>query len=85
VFMQVLDPEAFGGVGAFKRLLDHLADAANASRPRLEGERVRLPGERGLQRYRDAVTKGVALYPTILPALRTWADKYRVALPRQSN
>jgi LDH2 family malate/lactate/ureidoglycolate dehydrogenase len=65
--------------------MDHLAGAAHASRPRLEGEPVRLPGERGLQRYREAVANGVALYPAILPALQTWADKYGVAPPRPST
>jgi L-lactate dehydrogenase len=85
VFIQVLDPEAFGGLAAFRRQMDHLADAAHASRPRLEGEQVRLPGERGLQRYREAVANGIALYPTILPALQTWADKYGVAPPRPSS
>jgi L-lactate dehydrogenase len=85
VFIQVLDPEAFGGLAAFRRQMDHLADAAHASRPRLEGEQVRLPGERGLQRYREAVANGVALYPAILPALQTWADKYGVAPPRPSS
>jgi L-lactate dehydrogenase len=31
VFIQVLDPEAFGGLPAFKRQMDHLAPAASAS------------------------------------------------------
>lgn len=81
VFIQVLDPEAFGGLPAFKRQMDHLADAAHASRPRAGGERVRLPGERGLQRHREALTDGVALYPAILPALEPWAKKYDVTSP----
>ena len=70
---------------AFKRQMDHLADAAHASKPRAGGERVRLPGERGLQRYREAVANGVALYPAILPALEPWAQKYGVAPPLPSN
>ena len=81
VFIQVLDPEAFGGLAAFKRQMDHVAGAARASQPRAGGEQVRVPGERGLQRYRQAVADGVALYPAILPALRPWADKYGVKLP----
>jgi hypothetical protein len=31
------------------------------------------------------VANGIALYPTILPALQTWADKYGVAPPRPSS
>ena len=81
VFIQALDPEAFGGLPAFKRQMDHLADAAHASQPRAGGDGVRLPGERGLQRRRDAIAHGVALYPAILPSLEPWAQKYQVARP----
>jgi L-lactate dehydrogenase len=42
---------------------------------------VRLPGERGLQRFREQTAHGVALYPTIMPALAVWAEKYGVPLP----
>ncbi|MGH8851320.1 MAG: Ldh family oxidoreductase [Casimicrobiaceae bacterium] len=85
VFIQVLDPEAFGGLAAFKRQMDHVAAAAHASTPRRDGERVRLPGEHGLQRYRRQLAQGVSLYPSILPALRPWAEKYGVAVPAASN
>jgi LDH2 family malate/lactate/ureidoglycolate dehydrogenase len=81
VFVQVLDPEAFGGLAAFKRQMDALADAAHNSKPRPGVDRVRLPGERGLQRYREQTAHGVALYPTIMPALAVWAQKYGVAVP----
>ena len=80
-FVQVLDPEAFGGLAAFKRQMDFLADAAHRSKPRPGGERVRLPGEAGMRRYRDQREHGVALYPTIMPALVPWAEKLGVALP----
>ncbi len=81
VFVQVLDPEAFGGLAAFKRQMDALADAAHSSKPRPGVDRVRLPGERGLQRFREQTAHGVALYPTIMPALAVWAKKYGVPLP----
>ena len=81
VFVQVLDPEAFGGLAAFKRQMDALADAAHSSKPRPGVDRVRLPGERGLQRFREQTAHGVALYPTIMPALAVWAEKYGVPLP----
>jgi LDH2 family malate/lactate/ureidoglycolate dehydrogenase len=80
-FVQVLDPEAFGGLAAFRRQLDFLADAAHGSKPRPGVERVRLPGEAGMRRYREQRAQGVALYPTIMPALAPWAEKLGVALP----
>jgi LDH2 family malate/lactate/ureidoglycolate dehydrogenase len=81
VFVQVFDPDAFGGLQAFKRQMDFVADAARKSKPRAGIDRVRLPGERGLQRYREQLAGGVTLYPTILPALAPWAQKYGVAMP----
>ncbi len=83
VFVQVLDPEAFGGIEAFRRQMDFMADAARNTRPRPGVERVRLPGEGGLRRYREQKEKGVALYPAIMPALLPWAAKLRVPPPRQ--
>jgi LDH2 family malate/lactate/ureidoglycolate dehydrogenase len=80
-FVQVLDPEAFGGLAAFRRQLDFLADAAHGSKPRPGVECVRLPGEAGMRRYREQRAQGVALYPTIMPALAPWAEKLGVALP----
>ena len=80
-FVQAIDPEAFGGLAEFRRQMDFVADAARKSTPRPGGEPVRLPGERGMQRRRDQLANGVALYPTIVPALRPWAQRYGVALP----
>lgn len=81
VFVQVVDPESFGGLAAFRRQLDFVADAARRSQPRRSGDPVRLPGERGLQRYREGLARGVPLYPTILPALAPWAQKYGLTAP----
>lgn len=81
VFVQVLDPEAFGGLDAFKRQMDFLVTAAHDTPVRSGAQPVRLPGERGLQRYREQLAKGVALYPSIMPTLAPWAEKLRVALP----
>jgi L-lactate dehydrogenase len=81
VFVQVLDPAAFGGLDAFRRQMDHLVAAAHASPPRPGVERVRLPGEAGLARLREQRAHGVALYPTIMPALTSWAERFAVSLP----
>jgi L-lactate dehydrogenase len=82
VWIQVIDPEAFGGLEAFVRQLDFIAGAAHHAKPRRDDEPVRLPGERALRHYREALARGVALYPTILPALAPWSQKYGVAPPR---
>jgi len=81
VFVQVLDPEAFGGLAAFKRQMDHVVRACHDATPRAGVERVRLPGEAGMRRLRDQREHGVALYPSIMPALAPWAAKLGVAVP----
>jgi L-lactate dehydrogenase len=84
VFVQVLDPAAFGGLTAFKRQMDHVVAAAHDSKPRPGTARVRLPGEAGMARLKEQRDKGVALYPTIMPALVPWAQKLGVAVPKSS-
>lgn len=81
VFVQVLDPEAFSGLAAFKRQMDHMVESAHESKPRPGVERVRLPGEAGMRRLREQRARGVALYPTIMPALEPWAVKLGVPTP----
>lgn len=81
VFLQVIDPRAFAGLAAFTRQTAEVARQCHASRPTRAGAAVRTPGERGLalaQRQRET---GVALYPTILPALEPWAAKLGIAMP----
>lgn len=81
VFVQALDPEAFGGLAAFVRQMDFLVESARSNPVRAGAEAVRLPGERGFQRYREQSANGVALYPTIMPKLLPWAEKFGVTLP----
>jgi LDH2 family malate/lactate/ureidoglycolate dehydrogenase len=81
-FVQVLDPEAFAGLGAFVRQTGHTASACRASTPAPGVERVRLPGEGALARKRRALEHGATLYPGILDSLAPWAEKLGVARPK---
>jgi L-lactate dehydrogenase len=81
VFVQVLDPQAFGGRDAFVRQTGWVAQACRAATPRPGGPPVRLPGERGLALMRRQLAQGVALHPTILPALAPWSQRYGVPMP----
>jgi len=81
VFAQVLDPAAFGGRDEYLRQMDWLAEACRSAAPRPGGPPVRLPGERGMKRYREQAAQGVALYPSIMPALAGVAAKLGVPLP----
>ncbi|MDB5956042.1 Ldh family oxidoreductase [Ramlibacter sp.] len=81
VFVQIMDPEAFGGRGDFVRQMDEVARQCHASRPAQPGRPVRLPGERGFQLAEEQRASGVTLHPGIMEALLPWAEKLRVQLP----
>ena len=81
VFLQVIDPEAFAGIDAFRRQMDHMVEASHASRPRPGVDRVRLPGERGMGLLREQSRDGARLRGSIMPALAMWAQKLGVPVP----
>src|SRR5262245_59611644 len=81
VFVQVIDPAAFGGLAAFRRETGWTTAACRASPPVPGVDAVRLPGQRGLERKRRALAEGVVLYPGIMTALVPWAEKMRVTPP----
>jgi L-lactate dehydrogenase len=81
VFVQVIDPAAFGGRDAFTRQTGWLAQACRTTAPRPGVERVRLPGDQALARKRAALADGVVLHPGVLDALKPWAEKFGVAVP----
>jgi LDH2 family malate/lactate/ureidoglycolate dehydrogenase len=81
VCVQVFEPALFGGREDFVRQTSQVAKACRATLPLPGVERVRMPGESGLRRRREQLDKGVALYPSILPALAPWAERFGVAPP----
>ena len=81
VWLQMIDPDAFGGSADFTRQMQWVADACHASPPVDAARPVRLPGEAGLQRRRAALRDGVALNGEILAALAPWAQRLGVAMP----
>jgi len=81
VFVQILDPEAFGGAKDFHRQMDWVARACVDNPPRKGFDRVRLPGQRGLARRAQQLQDGVELEASILPALAPWTEKLRIATP----
>ena len=85
VFVQAIDPAAFGGLTAFARQAEWIAQACRNNPARASGDAVRLPGERGLARRRDQIAQGVALQADILPALAPWSTKLSVPMPRPLN
>ena len=83
VFVQVMDPAAFGGIEGYTRQMDWLVGACHAATPRPGVERVRLPGENGMKRHREQRANGIALFPAIMPSLQPWAETLGVAAPAE--
>jgi L-lactate dehydrogenase len=81
VFLQVLDPDAFGGREAFVREAAYLAELCRTTPVAPGRPPVRLPGEGALSRRRHHLRSGVPLPPTAMPALEPWAAKYGVPVP----
>jgi LDH2 family malate/lactate/ureidoglycolate dehydrogenase len=81
VFLQLIDPQAFGGREAFRRETEKLAAICRETPVAPGAPPVRLPGERALRRRADQLRGGVELFPTVFPALRPWAERLGVALP----
>lgn len=81
VFLQILDPAAFGGADLFLRETTWLADTCRSNPTRPGDPPVRLPGGRALQLRAEQLQHGIALYPAILPALTPWSEKLGVSLP----
>lgn len=69
IFVQVIDPDAFGGREGFIAESGWLGEACRANPPRPGVERVRLPGEHAMASLRHARADGVPLRPAILDGL----------------
>lgn len=80
-FIQIIDPEAFGGRSAFLREIDALKDWLTATPPRPGSDGVRIPGQRAFAARREQLEKGVALHPSIRPHVEPVAESYGLRFP----
>jgi LDH2 family malate/lactate/ureidoglycolate dehydrogenase len=81
IFLQVIDPAAFGGQAAFTRQTGWLVDACRANPPLPGGPAVRVPGEQALMRQRLALSAGVALSHSVVQALQPLVEGAGLAWP----
>lgn len=83
VFLQLIDPDAFGGRDAFAREIQYVVDLCHDAPVASGNPPVRLPGEGALARRRLQIREGIDLYENIMPALVPWAERFGVALPQR--
>lgn len=69
VFLQVIDPAAFGGGEAFIAETTWLAEACRDNPPRPGVRKVRVPGEQAMVLQRTARAQGVPLPAVAMDAL----------------
>ncbi len=83
VWIQVIDPDAFGSRAGFEREASAIAAQCRASRPRPGVDAVRIPGTRAWHLRRQQLQEGVSLHPLIMPKLEPWAARLGVSMPRR--
>jgi LDH2 family malate/lactate/ureidoglycolate dehydrogenase len=81
VFLQIINPDGFGGREAFLRESGFLAQSCRETPVPAGKPPVRLPGQAALARRAAQLAHGVELHPTIMPALVPWTGTLRVAVP----
>ncbi|WP_108663803.1 Ldh family oxidoreductase [Acuticoccus kandeliae] len=78
IFVQVIDPEAFGGRDNFLRQSTFMAEACRATPPGPGVTQVRVPGDSAAGHRRAALSKGVPVSAEVLAGLVTWAEELGV-------
>lgn len=81
VFLQIIDPGAFGSLADFKREINAMRDLCENSRVKEGDDPVRVPGKRAWLKRKKQLAEGVELYPTIMEDLKPWAEKLGVEVP----
>lgn len=81
VFVQVLDPNAFGGRDRFIAEADDLVRAIRSSRVRPADPDVRAPGDRALRSKARQLAEGIALRASVVGDLERLATRYQCDFP----
>jgi LDH2 family malate/lactate/ureidoglycolate dehydrogenase len=81
VFLQIIEPERFGGRANFLRETSFFADSCRETPVSPGNPPVRLPGQAALLRRKEQLANGVLLHLTILPMLGPWATSLGIQLP----
>jgi L-lactate dehydrogenase len=81
VYMQIIDPSAFGGLDAFKRETSYIANSCRTAAAGPGQPPIRMPGERALRLRAQQLDQGIRLHRGILPLIEDWAENFSVTMP----
>ncbi|WP_226662824.1 Ldh family oxidoreductase [Microbulbifer aggregans] len=80
VFLQIIDPNAFGSKNDFLRQTSALLQLWESAEGD-DGDAVRVPGKRAWELRRTQLAGGVQLYPSVEEDLRALAHEYGLTFP----
>ncbi|MGY8958378.1 MAG: Ldh family oxidoreductase [Alphaproteobacteria bacterium] len=83
LFLQVMNPAAFGGLDAFKRETGYFAGLCRETPPLSPDAPVRMPGDRAYEHYVRQSREGVDLHPEIMARIQPLLEKYQITAPTQ--
>lgn len=81
IYLQVIDPDAFGGGEAFRREMSWVAEACRNNKPRSGAGPVRVPGDQALRMLEQSRLQGIAVPAPVLSSLAAHAGKLSVTVP----
>lgn len=81
VFLQIIDPNAFGGNTLFEKEMQYFKNKCEATPVRPGDPPVRLPGQRALKRREEQLKNGIVLNQAIVNSLEELASKYALSCP----
>ena len=79
-FVQVIDPEAFAGLKAFKDEMTFLYEQCINNPPINENNKVRMPGQHALLRRQKSLKEGFELSKETMIALKSISEKFEIVL-----
>jgi LDH2 family malate/lactate/ureidoglycolate dehydrogenase len=82
VFIEVVDPRAFGDWADYLAEIDHLLEACRRALPDDPAVPVRVPGERAWLRRKRALEEGLEPYPGVMDAMAVWAERLAIPAPQ---
>ena len=80
IYIQVIDPDAFAGLDAFKNEMSFLYNECINNPPIDKNNKVRMPGQNALFCRRKSIEKGIYLSKETLKSLEEIAKKFDIIL-----
>ena len=77
-FIQIIDPEFFSGLQAFKKQMSFTINKAKSNKP-IEGKTIFIPGERALKKRQISINEGIELNEVTINQLIALSKKFDIS------